>query len=101
VPDDPRVTHKLRLIELHYAKLGDDLRWNAARYRRLAGNLVLTVYELGAILRLKPRAIDDYLSRDAFPPTVELHLTLLERALYPSSLPPVFPSELCSSTTTS
>lgn len=89
--DDPRYTSKLALIQAHYAKMGDQLEWSAARYRRLANALQLTVHELGAFFRIKPGELEKMLRRDKFPATVELHLTILERTVYPGGEQPVFP----------
>lgn len=99
--EDARITAKYRLIDLHYEAQADELRWTAHRFRRLAAALQLTTYELGALIRLRVHQTEGYLKKDAFPPPAELHLTLIERALLPSSKPPVFPSLQCSSTSTS
>jgi hypothetical protein len=96
--DDPRRTTKFRLLQLHYTQRAEELTWNAARFRRLAHALQLTVHELGAFFRLKINETEKYLRQDKFPATVELHLTLAERAIYPTSTPPIFP---CSLTSTS
>jgi hypothetical protein len=85
-------TSRLLLIQTHYKTLGDVLEWNAERFRRLAEALKLTVPELGALFRLTPAQTLKYMEADAFPPTVELHLAILSRAVMPTSRPPVFPA---------
>jgi hypothetical protein len=94
-PDDPRYTSKLRRIQLHYRGLAEELAWTPARFRRLAGILRLTVHEVGALIRLSPGQTDRILESGAFPPPVELHLTLIERTVFPSSTDPLFPDLSC------
>ena len=97
-------TVRLLLIEAHYETLGDQLSWNAERFRKLAEAAHMTVFELGAVFRLTTTETARYLRQDQFPATVELHLTLFSRFLLPSSGAPVFPPEAlqtCSSTSTS
>lgn len=89
--EDPRHTVKLALIQLHYQQIGDELTWNAAKFRRLANALQLTVHELGAFFRLSVSQTEGYLRRDTFPPTVELHLTLLARTVWFHDDSSVFP----------
>ena len=84
-------TAKHRLIDLHYEAQAEELHWTAHRFRRLAAALQLTTGELGALLRLRPHQTEGYLKKNSFPPTVELHLTMVERTVLPSSKPPVFP----------
>lgn len=87
------------LIELHYERLGEELVWTAARVRRLCSGLQITYSELARFIRVRPCDINKWIRTDSFPPTVELHLTLIERAVFPSvTKPPVFP---CLSTSTS
>ena len=90
--DDLRKTTRLFLIEAHYESLGDLLEWRAERFRRLAETLNLTVYELGAVIRLTPGDTDRYLKADKFPSTVELHLALIHETLNPNPVDSVFPS---------
>ena len=89
--DDPRRTAKLALIQLHYEQISDELSWNAAKFRRLANALQLTVHELGAFIRLTPSQTEAHLRSDAFPPTVELHLTMVARTVWFHSEKPIFP----------
>lgn len=89
--DDAR-TLKLELIEFHYERMGGELHWTSDRYRRLAAALQFTVHELAAFIRIKPRAIETMLRDGKFPPTVELHLSLIERTVFPTSKPPIFPN---------
>jgi hypothetical protein len=91
MPDDPRRTSKFALIELHYERLSDDLRWNNTRYRRLCSALKLTEWELGAFIRCRISEIARWLRSDQYPATVELHLTLIEQTVFPTSKPPPFP----------
>lgn len=100
--EDPRATAKYRLLLLHYRARREELHWTAARFRRLAAALQLTVHELGAFIRLRLGQTETYLTQDRFPETVELHLSLIERAVYPTSQPDLFPDlAACSSTSTS
>lgn len=85
-------TSRLLLIQTHYKTLGDSLSWNAERFRRLAEALKLSSIELGALFRLTPGQTRGYLKQDAFPPTVELHLTILSRAVMPTTAAPIFPA---------
>lgn len=89
---DPRRTTKLQTIELHYANFADQLRWNHDRFTRLCSALGLTVHELGALVRLRMAETEKYLQRNSFPAPVELHLTLIERSIYPSPDAPIFPT---------
>lgn len=82
------------MIELHYEARADELRWTPTRYRRLANAMQITDYELGAFFRLRVSEVERYLRR-GFPPTVELHLTLLEKCVLPDSKPPIFPDLTC------
>jgi hypothetical protein len=88
---DPRWSTRIGLIEEHYANQGEDLAWTTDRLRRLCAALQLTPYELGAMLRLKIGEVERQLRTNSFHPTVELHLTLIERAVLPTSKPPVIP----------
>jgi hypothetical protein len=101
VSDDPRSSSKYRMLVLHYERQAEALNWSAARFRRLASALQLTAYELGAFMRLRITETEKYLTKNAFPPTVELHLTLIEQSVFPTSKPPIFPDLPCSSTSTS
>lgn len=98
---DPRYTAKLRLIQLHYEGMAERLDWTPSRFRRLAGGMCLTVHELGAFIRLTPSQTDLYLRKGAFPPPIELHLSMIEQTLLPTSKPSPFPDFPCLSTTTS
>ena len=89
---DGRRTAKLALIEQHYANFAEELHWTTDRFRRLCAALKLTPYELGALVRMRVGDTEACLRRSAFPPAVELHLTIFERSLFPSSQPPVIPS---------
>lgn len=89
--NDPRSTTKLRLIELHYEERAEDFRWNAERFRRLAEALQMTVYELGAYIRMSIGDTEAALRRDKFNRQAELHLALISRTLYPDSRPRIFP----------
>jgi hypothetical protein len=83
---------KYNQIRLHYEIIKDDLTWTAARFRRLAAAMKLTTRELGAFIRLPGAVTNRYMKDDAFPTTVELHLTIIERAVLPSSRPQIFPA---------
>lgn len=85
-------TSRLLLIQTHYKTLGDVLDWNAERFRRLAEALKLTIPELGALFRLTPSQTLKYMEADSFPPTVELHLSILSRLIMPTSRTPIFPA---------
>lgn len=84
-------TSKLALIRLHYEERKHELTWNAAKFRRLAHALQLTTHELGAFIRLNSADVDRYVHNDRFPPTVELHLTLLARTIWFHDETPIFP----------
>lgn len=87
------------LIDLHYERIGEELEWNAARARRLCAAMQLTFSEVARFIRVRPSDFNKWIRTDRFPPTVELHLTLIERAVFPSiTKAPVFP---CLSTSTS
>ena len=89
--NDPRRTARLVLFENHYANLGDELKWDADRFHRLCSALQLTEYELGAMVRMKIAEVGKSLSANRFSDSASLHLTLVERAVFPSTKPPVFP----------
>jgi len=89
--DDPRRTSRVLLFEEHYANLGDELRWDVDRFHRLCAALQLTEYELGAMLRIRVQDTERCILKNRFAPPVELHLTLLERSVFPNSKPSVFP----------
>lgn len=89
--NDPRRSAKFELIELHYDDLGDRLHWTNARYRRLCSAMQLTVYELGAIIRCRISDVDRWTLSNRYPSTVELHLTMIESTVFPSSGPDLFP----------
>lgn len=89
--DDPRRTSKLALIELHYEQQDEYLHWTNSRYRKLASALQLTEYELGAFLRCRVMDVTRWLETNKYPPTVELHLTMIEQSVFPTSKPPPFP----------
>jgi hypothetical protein len=85
-------TSRLLLIQTHYKTLGELLDWNAERFRRLAEALKLSTTELGALFRLTPSQTKTFMERDAFPPTVELHLAIISRMIMPTSATPIFPA---------
>jgi hypothetical protein len=89
------------MLVLHYERQAEALNWNASRFRRLASAMQLTVYELGAFIRLRITETEKCLTKNSFPSTVELHLTLIEQSVFPTSKPPIFPDLPCSSTSTS
>jgi hypothetical protein len=88
--DDPRRSTRVLLFEEHYANL-DDLRWTVDRLRRVCAALQLTEFELGAMIRMRIPDMARCLQKNRFPPPIELHLTLIERSIFPNSKPPVFP----------
>lgn len=98
---EPIETATLRFIQLHYRQRADELKWTTTRFKRLAAALQLTVYELAAFIRIPPSHIARHLAANKFPPTVELHLTLIENTVFPNRNPAIFPEIPCSSTTTS
>jgi hypothetical protein len=79
------------LIRDYYRGLGDELQWDLNRYRRLAFALRLTEAELAALIRMSSMGLRGAIKRNRFPAMAELHLTLLERSVFPSNQPPVFP----------
>lgn len=89
---DPEWSTRCFLIEDHYNSIAEQLDWDVNRYDRLCAALKLNRIELGAFLRLTPNLIRSYISRRRFPKPIELHLTLIERSIFYSSKPPVFPS---------
>jgi hypothetical protein len=89
--DDPRRTSRFNLFENHYANLEDELRWNTDRVHRLCAALQLTEFELGAMIRMKIPEMVRSLRANQFSASAELHLTLLERAVFPNSKPSLFP----------
>jgi len=89
---DPRRSTRVLLFEEHYAGLGEDMEWNVDRLHRLCAALQLTEFEVAAMIRVRIADMNRYLHKNSFPPTVALHLTLIERAIFPSSKPPVLPS---------
>ncbi len=90
--EERRVTTKQFLIEQHYASIDEELTWTVNRLHRLCTALQFTVSELAAYLRIRPHDMARWCDRNQFPPTVELHLTLIERAALPNAKPPVFPA---------
>lgn len=74
----PDKTSTTLRIDLHYAKLGILVRWDWARYTRLARFLNLTIYELASIICLSHYAARTARSRNTFPGPAALLLTLLE-----------------------
>jgi len=95
---DPCYTPTLKLIELHYELQGDLLNWTPNRYRKLAGWMKLTVYELGAMIRLTPKQVDACLKKRKFTAPVELHLLMIENAVFPNQNPLPLPIHLTSQT---
>jgi DNA-binding transcriptional regulator YiaG len=85
-------TTKQFLIEQHYESLAEDLHWDTNRLHRLCSHLRLSVSEMAAYIRVRPSMMKDWVDRNRFPDTVELHLTLIERAAFPNAKPPVFPA---------
>lgn len=84
-------TARVLLIEQHYLDRRSELTWDRERFDRLCAALQVTPYELGAFLRMPPLTMKTCLKRGKFSGTVELHLTLLERTVFPASTPPIFP----------
>jgi hypothetical protein len=87
----PYETTKRFLIQEHYRGIAEDLTWDVNRYRRLCAALQLTEAELAAFIRFPLAQLRQALRKNSFPETVELHLTLIERSVFPSSKSPVFP----------
>lgn len=85
-------TSKHFLIEQHYDSIAEDLEWTTNRLDRLCAALKLTRAEMAAFIRVRPGNFQRWADENRFPPTVELHLTLIERAAMPVPKPPVFPS---------
>lgn len=89
---EARRTTKQFLIGQHYASLAEELTWSTNRLHRLCAALHLSPAELAEFIRCRPCHMDKWISKNSFPPTVELHLTLIERATMPDSKSPIFPS---------
>ena len=85
-------TTKFFLITHHYELRKHELTWDVNRFRRLCNALNLTDQEMGAFLRVNPGVINAAVSRNRFPATLELHLTLIERSVFPTTTPPIFPA---------
>lgn len=89
---DPRRSAQFLIFENHYANFGNEIKWSVDRLHRLCAAIQLTEFEVGALLRIKINEMMRYLQRNRFPAPLELHLTLLERTVFPSSKPSVFPT---------
>lgn len=70
------------LIETHYANIADTLTWTADRLNRLCSAAQVTHEELATILRFPARQLHNAAAANRFPPTVELHLTLMEQFVF-------------------
>lgn len=73
--DDTTIAAKIRL---RYKKAGILKGWNRERYSRLCKMLNVTVAELGYVCAIKPGDVTRYMKSNRFPPTVSLHLAVIE-----------------------
>lgn len=89
---DPRRTTRHLLFTEHYADRADELLWSVDRLHRLCAALQLTEWELGAMIRVSLCEMARYLRDNRFPAPVELHLTMIERSVLPTSTPNIFPA---------
>jgi hypothetical protein len=85
------MTIKESLIESHYENLEEELTWTKQRFLRLCASLQLTPGELARYLRCRPSDAEKWMRVGAFPGPVELHLTLIARAVWPNNGEPIFP----------
>jgi len=97
--EDVRYTLKWHLIDAHYKTLEEDLHWTVPRYRMLCTGLSLTEHELGAFIRARVGEVERWLRLGEFPAPVELHLTLIERAVLKKPGQPLFPRLTCTTST--
>ena len=90
---DPRRSTRHLLFTEHYADRADELLWSVDRLHRLCAALQLTEWELGAMIRVSLCEMTRYLRDNRFPAPVELHLTIIERSVFPTSTPTIFPND--------
>lgn len=77
------MSYRVDLIKAHYEDLAEELRWDRTRFTRLCAALQLTPEEMAEYLRCKPSHMTRWRDAGKFPPTVELHLTLIARCVWP------------------
>lgn len=86
------MSYRVDLIKAHYEDISDELSWDRIRFDRLCGALQLTVEELAAYVRCSATHMRRWRETGKFPPTVELHLTLISRCVWPHDKgQPIFP----------
>jgi len=66
-------------IDLHYAQVGIDDRWDWERWCRTCAALSITSSELASLVRLSHKALASAEYNNRFPPVVALLLTIFER----------------------
>jgi predicted DNA-binding protein (UPF0251 family) len=66
------------LIDTHYEKLNIQGRWNRTRVERLCGYLRITQAELASIVGVNHKNFRRFISKNRFPLTAGILLTLLE-----------------------
>lgn len=79
------------LILQHYASIAEELLWTSNRLTRLCSALSMTPSEVAAVIRVTPGFLEGCRRANKFPPTIELHLTMMERVVFPSTNGPLFP----------
>lgn len=77
------MSYRVGLIEAHYEEIAEELKWDRLRFDRLCSSLQLTHDELAAYIRCRPCDVRRWRHAEKFPPTVELHLTLIARCVWP------------------
>ena len=77
------MSHRADLIKAHYEDLSEELTWDRIRFDRLCSALQLTTEEMAAYLRCQPAQMNRWRLAGKFPATVELHLTLIARCVWP------------------
>lgn len=94
-------TTKSFLIRQHYADLKEELTWKPDRVNRLCAACGVTLGELAETIRFEPGKMSRCMAQGFFPPTVELHLSMIERAVFRIRSRPLLPAALSCSTSTS
>lgn len=87
-------TTKEFLIQQHYENIKEELTWDTNRLIRLCAACGVTLSELAAAIRFDPGQMGRCASVNQFPPTVELHLTMIERTVFRLTKPPLFPANI-------
>lgn len=72
---------------LHYKRLGLDKGWPKEKFLRLCDVLELTPFELGAVLNIPKRNINQWLAEGKFPPYIAKDLAIIQSWLIKAKAP--------------